>query len=136
MSLAAAVGLLLAAAGLFVPLAVGIPALGLNMYGRNPIEFTVTGEGFAAGLYLVGATLTWFATDWTRRSGRLGRRWVPGALGLTAVWLITEVPTLLRRDWVWAAGLLFFFAGLILPIALGLRPWEAAPTPAERKPAA
>ena len=35
--------------------AFGIPALGLNQYGRNSVEVTVVGEGLAAVLYFFGA---------------------------------------------------------------------------------
>jgi hypothetical protein len=51
------VGLASAWVGVFIGFAFGMPALGLNRYGRNSVEFTAVGEGFAALFYLFGAIL-------------------------------------------------------------------------------
>jgi peptidoglycan/LPS O-acetylase OafA/YrhL len=131
----ATVGVLLSGAGLFVAIAIGMPALGLNPHGTNPAQFTVTSELTAAFLYFLGALLSWLAAGQMRRLGNV-RRLLPAGVVIGVLGLVVEVPTVLQRDWAWAGGLLFFYAGLFLPIALGLRPWEPAPSPVEQKPAA
>src|ERR1700730_16615786 len=62
----AVVGVLLAAAGLFVALAVGLPALGLNPYGRNALDETLRQLGTGAPRYATAAALLATATRWAR----------------------------------------------------------------------
>ena len=54
-------GLTLSGLGLLLGIAFAIPALGLNIYGPNPIAFTVEVEVVSAVIYLAGATMSWFA---------------------------------------------------------------------------
>lgn len=117
----AVIGLLLAAAGLIAGLAWGIPALGLNIYGRNPLDETLRGLGSAATLYAVGAALLAVAIRWIRdHSGPLDLRGFVfpavmflGVTGLMAV----------RGNWTSILMLLVVAIGIAAPIALGGRPW-------------
>lgn len=117
----AVVGLLMAAAGLIAGLAWGIPALGLNIYGRNPLDETLRGLGSAATLYAVGAALLAIAIRWIRdRSGSLDLRGsaVPAVtlLGVAALMAV-------RGNWTGILMLLVVAIGISAPIALGGRPW-------------
>ena len=125
-TLLAILGILLASAGMFVALAVGLPALGLNPYGRNPPGQTLSGLFTAAALYVVGAALLVTAVRWMRtHSGplNLGSFAFAGAsIPLLAVWMV------LRGYWMTVPLLLLFVVGLFAPIALGGRPWSKALT--------
>lgn len=117
----AVVGLLLAAAGLIAGLAWGIPAAGLNVNGRNPLDETLRGLGSAATLYAVGAALLAIATRWIRdHSGPLDLRAfaIPSVMFLGATGL-----TALRANWTGILMLLVVGIGIAAPIALGGRPW-------------
>src|SRR2546428_6604278 len=65
-ALLAILGILLVSAGIMVALAVGLPALGLNPYGRNPLDQTIAGLAIATTLYVVGAALLASAIRWMR----------------------------------------------------------------------
>jgi len=127
----ATVGILLVAAGLFVALAVGLPALGLNSYGRNPPDFTVRGFATAATLYVVGAALLASALRWKRNHDG-------GAPGLSSFWpvglfvLIVCVWMAASRNWLYVPIVPLFAIGLLTPIAVGLWPRGSQPTPAVR----
>ena len=54
-------GLMLSAIGLMLGIAFAVPALGLNVYGPNPVSFTVAVEAASVVIYLAGATMSWFA---------------------------------------------------------------------------
>jgi hypothetical protein len=115
----AVVGTILIGAGVFVVYVVGIPALGLNPYGRPPFRETVSGLGTALTLYLVGAALLAAAV----RSISERRPKSP-----TAVFALIGASTLtwsvwagLRSGWIGAAFVVLAGIALLLPIALGLR---------------
>jgi len=118
----AVVGLLLAAAGLLVGLAVGLPALGLNAYGRNPLDFTVRGLSTAATLYVIGSALLAAATRWMRnRQGSEGtRRLLPVGGVFVGVFLVLSLWMGARGYWSNIPILLFFIGGILAPIALGV----------------
>ena len=118
----AVVGLLLAAAGLLVALAVGLPALGLNPYGRNPLDHTLRGLGSAATLYAMGAALLATSTRWMRnRLGPLDARALLPLGGVFAgVFVVLSIWMARLGYWINIPVLLFFLAGILAPIALGL----------------
>jgi multisubunit Na+/H+ antiporter MnhF subunit len=120
-----AVGLLLATAGLFVALAVGLPALGLNPYGRNPLDETLRALAFAARLYAIGAALLAIAIRWIRDNGGSER-----VRGFSAVGGLIVVLILVMSVWQAVLGywtnipiLLVFMIGIFAPIALGGWHW-------------
>ena len=124
-ALLAVVGLLLATAGLFVALAVGLPALGLNPYGRNPLDETLRALASAATLYAIGAALLAIAIRWIRDNGGSER-----VRGLSAVGGLIVVLILAMSVWQAVLGywtnipvLLFFMIGIFAPIALGGWHW-------------
>lgn len=119
-ALLAVLGLLLSAAGMIAALAVGIPALGLNSRGRNPVAFTLVGLAFAAMLYFPGAGFLWVASNLMRKGGWW--RIEPFAL-VAIVLIVSTVPLALRGYWLGIAMLLVTLAGIALPVVLGLRPW-------------
>lgn len=117
----AIIGLLVASAGLLLAMAVGLPALGLNRYGRNPVDVTVSVLATATMLYGVGAALLVGTTWWmrTRKAPNLkGFAYTGALIPLLLVWAV------LRGYWVTIPLVLFFVAGLLAPIAVGFRPWE------------
>jgi hypothetical protein len=118
----AVVGLLLAAAGLIVALAVGLPALGLNAYGRNPLDFTLRGLSTAATLYVIGAALLTASTRWMRN--RLGpqeaRRLLPVGGVFAGVFVVLSIWMAALGYWINIPILLFFIGGILAPIALGV----------------
>jgi hypothetical protein len=132
--LLAIAGLLLAATGLIVALAVGLPALGLNDYGRNPFDFTIRGLSIAAALYVIGAALLAASARWIRN--RLGphgaRRVLPvggvfaGAFVVLSLWMAT------LGYWINIPILLFFIGGILAPVALGV--WLPTGSRAARVP--
>jgi hypothetical protein len=120
-TLLAIVGLLIASAGLVLAMAVGLPALGLNRYGRNPLDVTVSVLATAAMLYGVGAALLVGTTWWmrTRRAPNLkGFAYTGSLIPVLLVWAA------LRGYWLTIPLVLFVVAGLFAPIAVGLRPWD------------
>ena len=120
----AVVGVLLAAAGLFVALAVGLPALGLNPYGRNPLGETLRGLGTAATLYATGAALLATATRWARtHRGPLPVAMVPFFGGFVALLCLFQAVV---GYWTNIPELLFFTIGIAAPVALGAQPWSSA----------
>jgi len=120
----AVVGLLLAAAGLFVALAVGLPALGLNPYGRNPLDETLRGLGTALTLYAIGAALLASATRWMRNQrGPLGARRLLALGGAFAsVFAVLSIWMAVLGYWLNIPLLLFFLTGILAPAALGVWP--------------
>jgi len=120
-ALLAILGILLVSAGIMVALAVGLPALGLNPYGRNPLDQTIAGLAIATTLYVVGAALLASAIRWMRthiRPVNLGAFAFAGAIiPVLGVWMA------LRGYWSSIPLLLLFMVGLYAPIALGGRPW-------------
>ena len=118
----AIVGLLLAAAGLLVGLAVGLPALGLNAYGRNPLDFTVRGLSTAATLYVIGAALLAAATRWmrNRQGSQDARRLLPAGGVFLGVFVVLSLFMGARGYWIDIPVLLFFIVGVLAPIALGV----------------
>jgi glucose dehydrogenase len=105
--------------------AVGIPALGLNPYGRPPFSDTLSGLGTALTLYLVGAALLATAS----RSIRERRTGSP-----TAVFAVIGASTLVWSLWVGlrsgrlgAAVVLLAGIALLAPIALGFRGFRSNP---------
>jgi hypothetical protein len=128
--LLAVAGGVLAFAGAVIALAFGIPALGLNAYGRNPLDETLRGEGSAVILYAAGAALLAIATRWIRaHDGPLHfeRFAVAGVVmlgfgGLMAV----------RGNWTGVGMLVVGTIAILAPIALGGRPWGSQPKDAAR----
>ena len=117
----AVLGILLSAAGMIVAVAVGAPALGLNIYGRNPLAFTLAGLTFAAKLYVPGAAMLWLACNWMRKHRQLRN----DQMALVGVMiLVVCVPMALRGYWVGIGLLLVVVVGIGVPIVLGLRPWH------------
>jgi hypothetical protein len=120
-ALLAVLGLLLAVAGLIAALAWGLPALGLNRNGRNPVDETLRGLAFAVTLYAVGAVLLASTIQWFRiRYGPidLGAFAFAGAMiPVLCVWMAV------LGYWTNIPVLLFLIAGICTPIALGGRPW-------------
>jgi len=120
-ALLAILGVVLASAGMFVALAVGLPALGLNRYGRNPLDQTLSGLFTATTLYAVGAALLASAVRWMRtHSGPLNLGSFAFAGAIIPVFALLMV---LRGYWTTVPLLLLFVVGLFVPIALGGRPW-------------
>jgi MFS family permease len=119
--LLAVVGLLLAAAGLIAALAWGLPALGLNRLGRNPVDETVRGLAFAAALYAAGAALLASATRWLRsRYGPLSLAafaYAAALIPVLCVWMAV------LAYWSNIPLLLFIVVGIYAPVAIGGRPW-------------
>jgi hypothetical protein len=115
----AVIGIVLVGAGVFVAYAVGMPALGLNSYGRPAFSETLSGLGTALTLYLVGAALLAAAI----RSIRHRRPGSPvplfaliGALILTwSLWVG------LRSGWIGATVVVVAGSAVLAPIALGFR---------------
>lgn len=120
-ALLAILGLFLAAAGALVALAVGIPALGLNPYGRNPLSMTIAGLVTAAVLYLVGAALLVSATRWMRDHGFAAAR--RGALAVIGG-MVLLFGTLMAVKGFWISIAMFLVAviAMLAPAAIGLRP--------------
>ncbi len=121
-SVLAVVGLLLVAAGLLVGLAVGLPALGLNAYGRNPVDFTVRGLSTAATLYVIGAALLAVATRWMRnwQGSQDPRKLLPAGGVFLGVFVVLSLFMGVRGYWIDIPVLLFFIVGILVPIALGV----------------
>jgi hypothetical protein len=118
--LLAIVGLTLAAVGFFVILAVGIPALGLNPYGRNPMSLTVSGLTAGVTLYLVGAAVLASATRWMRDHPHGSPA---PALAFLAVMLVGWTGLMaVRGYWFSIAELALYIAAIFFPIALGVFP--------------
>ena len=117
----AVVGLLLAATALIVALAVGLPALGLNAYARNPLDFTLRGLSTAAAFYVIGAALLVASTRWIRnRVGPQDARKVLPVGGLIAgVFVVLSIWMDALGYWTNIPILLFFIGGILAPIALG-----------------
>jgi hypothetical protein len=118
----AVAGLLLAAAGLLVGLAVGLPALGLNAYGRNPLDFTVRGLGTAATLYVIGAALLAAATRWirNRQGSQDARRLLPVGGVFLGVFVVLSIWMAALGYWINIPLLLFFIGGILAPMALAV----------------
>jgi hypothetical protein len=118
------VGLLLAAAGLIAALAWGVPALGLNPSGRNPLGETVQGLTFAATLYAVGAALLATAIRWilNHAGPQPARAFVPVGSVFVVVFVAMSILMALRGYWASILMLLFFMIGILAPIALGALP--------------
>ncbi len=121
--------------GAFIGFAFGIPALGLNRYGRNSVEFTAVGEGFAAVLYFFGAILQ-------IRSGQvLGQlhrpTWKVTLLALVPmVWASLVLVVLAARNGDWEAMLiaLIFLVFVLAPILAGmLSVWMGFRAPPSRE---
>jgi hypothetical protein len=114
--------LLLAAAGLLVGLAVGLPALGLNPNGRNPLDFTVRGLSTAATLYVIGAALLAAATRWMRnRQGpQVARRLLPVGGVFAGVFVVLSIWMAALGYWTNIPILLFIIGGILAPVALGV----------------
>jgi hypothetical protein len=121
-ALLAVLGLLLAGAGLILALAWGLPALGLNRDGRNPLDDTLRGLGFAFTLYTVGAAFVASSTRWFRvRYGPVNL----GAFAFAGAMIpVVGVGMALRGYWSNIPLLLFVIVGIYAPIALGGRPWK------------
>jgi hypothetical protein len=118
------VGLLLAAAGLIMTLAWGLPALGLNPYGRNPLGETVGGLTFAVTLYAVGAGLLVIAIRWIRDHAgpQPARALMPVGGIFVVVFVVMSIFLALRGYWASIPMLLFFMIGILAPMALGALP--------------
>jgi hypothetical protein len=120
--LLAIVGLLLAAIGLIVALAVGLPALGANAYGRNPLDSTLRGLSTAAAFYVIGAALLAASTRWIR--SRLGpqdaRRLLPVGGVFGGVFVVLSIWMAAFGYWINIPILLLFIAGILAPVALGV----------------
>ncbi|TMC66980.1 MAG: hypothetical protein E6J16_00390 [Chloroflexota bacterium] len=118
----AVVGLLLAATALIVALDVGLPALGLNAYGRNPLDFTLRGLSTAAACYVIGAALLVASTRWIRN--RVGpqdaRKVLPVGGVFAGVFVMLSIWMAALGYWTNIPILLFFIGGILAPIALGL----------------
>lgn len=116
----ALIGLTLAAVGVFIVLAMGIPALGLNPYGRNRMSFTVSGLTTGIMLYLVGAAVLVSATRWMRDH----RHGSPApALAFLAVVLFGWSGLMaVRGYWFGIAELGVFAVAILTPLAVGFRP--------------
>jgi hypothetical protein len=117
--LLAVVGLILAAAGAFVILAVGIPAVGLNEYGHNPKSSTLSGLTTGAVLYLVGAALLVSAIRWMREHGRGSPARAIAFLAVIA--LVWSLLMGARGNWIGIAELVLFAVAILTPMALGFR---------------
>ena len=111
------VSILTTSAGSLLAIAFALPALGLNVYGRNPVEFTLVGEAVAATLYLGGAVGTvkaWrlLAQDARRPAG-------PLVFGVIAAGAVASFwPAI--NDWEGTLLVLICFAGAFAPLAVGL----------------
>jgi hypothetical protein len=119
----ASIGLLLMAVGVIAVLAVGLPAVGLNRYGSNPLQFTLGGLTFGCTLYCIGAACSLIG----------GRRIRERATGqarrsLVAVWalplavacgLIAFMAT--RANWTGILMLSFAAVAIGTPLLLALR---------------
>ena len=115
------VGLLLVATGVLVAFAVGLPALGLNSYGRNPLDETLRGLGTAVTLYIVGAALLAIAFRWIRdHQGPVDVRGF-SVVGVVALCMIGLMAVL--RNWTGVAMLFTLAIGITVPVALGGGPW-------------
>jgi len=119
----AVVGLLLVGAGVLVAFAVGLPALGLNPYGRNPLDETLRGLGTAATLYAVGAALLAIAFRWLRDHRGPLNVWGFSFAGIMSLGLTGLMAIL--RNWTGVAMLLILVIGIAVPIALGGGPWTS-----------
>jgi hypothetical protein len=115
----AVVGLTLAAVGVFIVLAVGIPALGLNEYGRNPMSSTVSGLTSGVVLYLVGAALLVSSTRWMREHDRGSP--ARGLAFLVVIALVWSFVMAGRGDWIAIPELALFAVAILAPMALGFR---------------
>ena len=121
------VGLLLAGAGLIAALAWGLPALGLNTNGRNPVDDTVRGLTLAATLYAVGAALLAIAIRWLRDHSANRPAWGFAATGgvFVALLVVMSIWMAVLGYWTNIPVLLFFMIGILAPIVLGGRPWSS-----------
>jgi len=100
--------------------AVGMPALGLNPYGRNPLTMTIIGLVAAATVYLVGAALLTSATRWMSDHGFPARRPMLALVGGMAIgWSAVMA---VRGFWISIAMLLVLVVAILAPMAVGLRP--------------
>lgn len=119
------VGLLLAAAGLIAALAWGLPALGLNPNGRNPVDGTVRALTFAGTLYAIGAALLAIAIRWLRDHAANRPAWEFAATSgvFVALLVVMSIWMAVLGYWTNIPVLLFFMIGILAPIVLGVRPW-------------
>jgi hypothetical protein len=124
-AIVAVVGVLLAGAGLFAALAWGLPALGLNRYGRNPVDETMRGLAGAATLYAVGAALAASATRWIRNHAKPEtlRAFAPVGGVFVVLFVVLSIWMAVLGYWTNIPLLLFFMVGIVAPIALGGLPW-------------
>lgn len=116
-------GLVLSALGLFVVIAFALPALGLNTYGHNPLEFTIVAELVGGAIYLTGATMSWFAWDLIGRHGML-RGSAAIAVMPVAVLVIVLAVDVIHAYWINLVDTLAIVAGVMAPIVAGFRPWR------------
>lgn len=115
-------GIVVSGLGLFLGIAFAAPALGFNVYGRNPIGFTIAIELISAVLYLVGATMSWFAWDAIGKHGIL--RGSAAVLGMPLVVLVIVLALdVVHANWISMVETLVFAAGLLLPALAASRPW-------------
>jgi len=123
------VGLLLAGAGIIAGLAVGIPALGLNPYGRNPIEATVAGLAYAAMLYGLGAVILVGGTRWlSNHPGPVKIKLDNSVLvpvGLISIGWLGFMAT--RGDWLGMAPVALTAVLVAAPMVIGWQPWVNRP---------
>ena len=114
-------GLTLSGLGLLLGIAFAIPALGLNIYGPNPIAFTVEVEVVFAVIYLAGATMSWFAWAAIAKRGMLRG---PAPFVMAVVILVTTLAfDVARAYWVNLVETLVWVVGVVLPAVAAARPW-------------
>ena len=114
-------GLTLSGLGLMLGILFAVPALGLNVYGRNPMAFTVEIEVVSAVIYLAGAIMSWFA--WAT-IGKRGMLRSPGLLGMPVVVLVVALAfDVVHAYWGNLVETLVFAVGLVLPAVAAARPW-------------
>jgi hypothetical protein len=115
-------GIVVSGIGLFLGTAFAMPALGLNVYGHNPLEFTIAIELVSAAIYLAGATMSWFAWDAIGKRGLL--RGQAALLAMPVVVLVVALAfDVVRAYWISLVETLVFVAGVLLPALAASRPW-------------
>lgn len=118
----AVAGIVVSGIGLFLGTAFAMPALGLNVYGPNPLEFTIAIELVSAAIYLAGATMSWFAWDAIGKRGLL--RGQAALLAMPVVVLVVALAfDVVRAYWISLVETLVFVAGVLLPALGASRPW-------------
>jgi hypothetical protein len=124
-------GLLVSGLGLLIGIGFAVPALGWNIYGPNPTDFTIAAEAVAVILYLSGAGICWYSA---RRLARLEKSRLPSAAVLAAVFLVTLIFFAIRgAGWGYVIMYLVFAVGLVLPFVLGIEPWRRPPVAARKE---